>query len=245
MRRIGAPLFEAFPDAIVNIHPSLLPSFPGLHAQRQTLAHASVKVKRRHRPSRDRGSRRRSDHPERTVPVLDGDTEESLAARILTEEHVAYPEAVQKSLDGHWIVEVAAGSWRRRKQSRQSKQSGENASLPVRPSTTGRAFPTPPTLPDSAPSATLHRMDPFRGILLAGPGVYDSDRTACARWIRGTGADRLHRASSNGRQSARGLAVAGDGAGAAAALRPARRSASSAAAPGSSATRAARARNAR
>ena len=104
MRRIGAPFIEAFPDAIVNIHPSLLPSFPGLHAQRQALAHG-VKVSgvtvHLVTAELDAG-------PiivQRAVPVLENDTEETLAARILVEEHHAYPEAVQRVLDGGWIVD--------------------------------------------------------------------------------------------------------------------------------------------
>jgi phosphoribosylglycinamide formyltransferase-1 len=104
MRKIGPAFFDAFPDAILNIHPSLLPSFPGLHAQAQALAHG-VKVSgvtvHLVTPELDAG-------PivvQRTVPVLENDTEETLAARILVEEHKAYPEAVQRVLDGKWIVE--------------------------------------------------------------------------------------------------------------------------------------------
>ena len=104
MRRIGPAFIAAFPDAIVNIHPSLLPSFPGLHAQRQALAHG-VKVSgvtvHLVTTEVDTG-------PiivQRVVQVLDGDTEETLAARILVEEHKAYPEAVQRLLDGGWTVD--------------------------------------------------------------------------------------------------------------------------------------------
>jgi phosphoribosylglycinamide formyltransferase-1 len=104
MRRIGQPFIDAFPDAIVNIHPSLLPSFPGLHAQHQALAHG-VKVSgvtvHLVTAELDAG-------PvivQRAVPVLENDTEETLAARILAEEHKAYPEAVQLVLDGHWHID--------------------------------------------------------------------------------------------------------------------------------------------
>ena len=104
MRKIGAAFFAAFPNAIVNIHPSLLPSFPGLHAQAQALAHG-VKVSgvtvHLVTPELDAG-------PiiiQRPVPVLENDTEDTLAARILVEEHKAYPEAVQRLLDGDWNVE--------------------------------------------------------------------------------------------------------------------------------------------
>lgn len=104
MRRIGATLIAAFPNRIVNIHPSLLPSFPGLHAQRQALAHG-VKVSG---VTVHLVSAALDDGPiivQRTVPVLDADTEESLAARILVEEHQAYPEAVRLVLDGRWTVD--------------------------------------------------------------------------------------------------------------------------------------------
>jgi len=104
MRRIGTSFIEAFPQAIVNIHPSLLPSFPGLHAQHQALVHG-VKVSgvtvHLVTTELDAG-------PiivQRAVPVLDGDTEDILAARILVEEHKAYPEAVQRVLDGGWTVD--------------------------------------------------------------------------------------------------------------------------------------------
>ena len=104
MRRIGPSFIEAFPGAIVNIHPSLLPSFPGLHAQRQALAHG-VKVSgvTVHLVTDDLDA-----GPiivQRAVPVLEGDTENTLAARILVEEHKAYPEAVQRVLDGAWTVD--------------------------------------------------------------------------------------------------------------------------------------------
>jgi phosphoribosylglycinamide formyltransferase 1 len=104
MRIFSAPMLAAFPNAILNIHPALLPSFPGLHPQRQALEHG-VKVSgvtvHLVTPELDGG-------PivvQRTVPVLESDTEEILAARILVEEHVAYPEAVQLVLNGGWKVE--------------------------------------------------------------------------------------------------------------------------------------------
>ena len=104
MRLIGTPLLEAFPQAILNIHPSLLPSFPGLDAQRQALEYG-VKVTGATvhfvTGELDGG-------PivvQRAVPVLDGDTDAALAARILVEEHRAYPEAVRLVLSGRWRVE--------------------------------------------------------------------------------------------------------------------------------------------
>jgi phosphoribosylglycinamide formyltransferase-1 len=104
MRLVGAPLIEAFPNRILNIHPSLLPAFPGLDAQKQAVDHG-VKVSgvtvHLVTAELDGG-------PivvQRAVPVLPGDTGDSLAARILDEEHRAYPEAVKIVLDGGWRVE--------------------------------------------------------------------------------------------------------------------------------------------
>jgi phosphoribosylglycinamide formyltransferase 1 len=104
MRLVGAPLIEAFPNRILNIHPSLLPAFPGLEAQKQAIDHG-VKVSgvtvHLVTAELDGG-------PivvQRAVPVIPGDTADSLAARILEEEHRAYPDAVQMILDGGWRVE--------------------------------------------------------------------------------------------------------------------------------------------
>lgn len=104
MRIVGAPLLEAFPNRILNVHPALLPSFPGLDAQRQAIEYgvkiAGVTV---HLVTADLDA-----GPivvQRAVPVRDDDTAQSLAARILVEEHQAYPEAVQIVLDGGWRLE--------------------------------------------------------------------------------------------------------------------------------------------
>lgn len=104
MRVVGQPLLGAFPNAIVNIHPSLLPAFPGVDAQRQAIDYG-VKVSgvtvHLVTGELDGG-------PivlQRTVRVEPGDTAESLAARILVEEHRAYPEAVALLLAGGWRVE--------------------------------------------------------------------------------------------------------------------------------------------
>jgi phosphoribosylglycinamide formyltransferase-1 len=104
MRRVGAGLLDAFPNAILNIHPSLLPSFPGVDAQGQAIAHgAKVSGVTVHLVSAGL-----DDGPivlQRAVPVLEGDTAESLSERILVEEHRAYAEAVQMVLAGGWRVE--------------------------------------------------------------------------------------------------------------------------------------------
>lgn len=104
MRLVGAPLLEAFPNAILNIHPSLLPAFPGVDAQRQAIEHgAKVSGVTVHLVTAELDS-----GPiviQRTVPVLDGDTPDTLSARILAEEHRAYPDAVQAILEGGWRVD--------------------------------------------------------------------------------------------------------------------------------------------
>jgi phosphoribosylglycinamide formyltransferase-1 len=104
MRKVGAPLIEAFPNGILNIHPSLLPSFPGVHAQQQALEHgAKVSGVTVHFVTADLDA-----GPiilQRTVQILDDDTEETLAARILVEEHCAYPEAISRVLDGSWRID--------------------------------------------------------------------------------------------------------------------------------------------
>ena len=104
MRIVGKPLLDAFPNAIVNIHPSLLPAFPGVDAQRQAIEHG-VKVSG---VTVHLVTGELDDGPiviQRTVPVLDRDTAETLSRRILAEEHRAYPEAVQLLLDGGWQIE--------------------------------------------------------------------------------------------------------------------------------------------
>ncbi len=101
MRLIGSPLLDAFPNAILNIHPSLLPAFPGVHAQRQALEHG-VKVSGAtvHLVTGELDG-----GPivvQAPVLVKDDDTEDTLAARILIEEHRIYAEAVKIVLDGGW-----------------------------------------------------------------------------------------------------------------------------------------------
>ena len=104
MRRLGATFCAAFPNAILNIHPSLLPAFPGVDAQRHALEHG-VKVAGATvhfvTPELDAG-------PivlQAAVPVEDTDTADSLSARILREEHRLYPAAIQRVLDGGWRIE--------------------------------------------------------------------------------------------------------------------------------------------
>jgi phosphoribosylglycinamide formyltransferase 1 len=104
MRRLSADFLGRFPGPVLNVHPSLLPAFPGNSAAAQALAHG-VKVAgctvHLVTPELDAG-------PivlQAAVPVLDGDTNESLAARILVEEHRLLPAAVARVLDGGWRLE--------------------------------------------------------------------------------------------------------------------------------------------
>ncbi len=104
MRRLGPTMVDAFRHRMLNIHPSLLPAFPGLHAQRQALLHG-VKVTGATvhfvEAELDAGPIVR----QAAVAVRDEDTEETLAARILAEEHRIYPEAIEAVLGGGWRVE--------------------------------------------------------------------------------------------------------------------------------------------
>jgi phosphoribosylglycinamide formyltransferase 1 len=104
MRLVGPSLLDAFPNRILNVHPSLLPSFPGLDAQRQALSHgvritgATVHLVT---GELDGG-------PivcQAAVPVLGDDTVDTLSARILVEEHRIYPEAIACVLEGGWTIE--------------------------------------------------------------------------------------------------------------------------------------------
>lgn len=104
MRLVGAPLLEAFPQRVLNIHPSLLPSFRGLDAQRQALEHGvRISGATVHLVTSEL-----DDGPivlQAAVPVLDDDTVDTLAARILVEEHRIYPEAIGIVLDGGWTID--------------------------------------------------------------------------------------------------------------------------------------------
>jgi phosphoribosylglycinamide formyltransferase-1 len=104
MRLVTKPLLDAFPNRILNIHPSLLPAFPGLDAQQQALewgvriSGATVHLVT---SELDGG-------PivlQSSVPVLEDDTVDTLSARILVEEHRLYPAAIQLVLAGDWTVE--------------------------------------------------------------------------------------------------------------------------------------------
>ena len=104
MRLLSPEFVGAFPNRVLNIHPSLLPAFPGLDAQKQALEYGAqvsgctVHIVDEH-----------LDHGpiivQKTVPVLESDDEHTLSARILEQEHVAYPEAIRLMLSGEVAVE--------------------------------------------------------------------------------------------------------------------------------------------
>lgn len=101
MRLIGEPMLKAFPKRILNIHPSLLPAFPGLDAQGQALTYG-VRVAGATVHLVDAELDGGAIVLQAVVPVLETDTVESLSARILLEEHGLYPRAIAVVLEGRW-----------------------------------------------------------------------------------------------------------------------------------------------
>jgi phosphoribosylglycinamide formyltransferase-1 len=104
MRIISAAFVRAFPNRILNVHPSLLPAFPGLDAQRQALDYGA-KVAGCTVHFVDEAV----DHGviilQKTVSVHDDDTAETLSARVLEQEHLAYPEAIALVLSGSYTAQ--------------------------------------------------------------------------------------------------------------------------------------------
>jgi phosphoribosylglycinamide formyltransferase 1 len=104
MRRLSARFLEVFDGPVLNVHPSLLPAFPGLDGPGQALEHgAKVAGCTVHlvTPELDAGPI----VAQATVPVLPADTHDTLAARILVEEHRLFPWAVGRVLEGGWRIE--------------------------------------------------------------------------------------------------------------------------------------------
>jgi phosphoribosylglycinamide formyltransferase 1 len=104
MRIISPAFVAAFPNRILNVHPSLLPAFPGLDAQKQAFDYGT-KVAGCTVHFVDEAV----DHGviilQKTVPVNDDDTAESFSARILEQEHLAYPEAITRVLSGEYAIQ--------------------------------------------------------------------------------------------------------------------------------------------
>ena len=103
MRLLSPWFVQQFPQRILNIHPSLLPAFPGLEAQEQAFAYG-VKVSGCTVHFVDEELDHGAIIVQKTVPVLDSDDEHTLAARILEQEHIAYTEAIRVVLEGKFEV---------------------------------------------------------------------------------------------------------------------------------------------
>ncbi len=103
MRLLSPWFVQQFPQQILNIHPSLLPAFPGLEAQEQAFAYG-VKVSGCTVHFVDEELDHGAIIVQKTVPVLDTDDEHTLAARILEQEHIAYSEAINIALGGSFTI---------------------------------------------------------------------------------------------------------------------------------------------
>lgn len=103
MRLLSPSFVRRYPQRILNVHPSLLPAFPGLDAQLQAFEHG-VRIAGCTVHLVDEGLDSGPIVVQRTVPVRDDDSAESLAARILEQEHLAYPEALRRLLGERWAV---------------------------------------------------------------------------------------------------------------------------------------------
>jgi phosphoribosylglycinamide formyltransferase-1 len=104
MRLLSAHFVRSFPNRVINIHPSLLPAFPGLDAQRQALDHG-VKITGCTVHFVDEFLDSGPILIQAAVPVLDGDTVETLSARILVQEHFVYSKAIQLIVDDVVVIE--------------------------------------------------------------------------------------------------------------------------------------------
>ena len=104
MRIITPTLIKAFPNRILNIHPALLPAFPGLHVQKAALEHG-VKFSGCTVHFVDEGMDTGPIIIQAVVPVLDNDTEDSLSERILKQEHKIYSRAIQLYAEGRLKIE--------------------------------------------------------------------------------------------------------------------------------------------
>src|SRR5271163_4369709 len=103
MRIISPAFIAAFPNRILNVHPSLLPAFPGLDAQRQALDYGA-KIAGCTVHFVDEAVDQGVIILQKTVAVNDDDTAETLSARVLEQEHLAYPEAISHVLSGEFVI---------------------------------------------------------------------------------------------------------------------------------------------
>lgn len=110
MRLLSPSFINAYPNRILNIHPSLLPAFPGLHAQRQALDYG-VKITGCTVHFVDEGLDSGAIIAQRPVEVLDDDTEESLSARILAEEHKLYAHTLKAVTEKTFTVQGRRIVW--------------------------------------------------------------------------------------------------------------------------------------
>lgn len=104
MRLLSSKFIREYPNRIMNIHPALLPSFPGTHAQRDALEYG-VKIAGCTIHFIDEGMDTGPIILQATVPVLEDDSEETLSKRILEEEHKLYPRAIQLYAEGRLKIE--------------------------------------------------------------------------------------------------------------------------------------------
>jgi phosphoribosylglycinamide formyltransferase-1 len=104
MRLLSPWFVQQFPNRILNIHPALLPAFPGLEAQTQAFDYG-VKVSGCTVHFVDADLDHGAILVQKVVPVLDSDDEHTLAARILEQEHIAYSEAIRMVLEGKYRIE--------------------------------------------------------------------------------------------------------------------------------------------
>ena len=109
MRIVRKPLIDSFPNRVMNIHPALLPSFPGLHGQRQALEYG-VRISGCTVHFVDEGMDTGPIIIQAAVPVSQDDTEETLSERIIKLEHKIYPEAIRLFSEG--MIEIEGRSVR-------------------------------------------------------------------------------------------------------------------------------------
>lgn len=126
MRIVRKPLLDAFPNRVMNIHPALLPAFPGLHGQGDAVDYG-VKVSGCTVHFVDEGMDTGPVIIQAVVPVYDDDTEDSLSSRILKQEHRIYPEAISLFADGR--LELRGRKVIVKGQSRQDDEALINPSL--------------------------------------------------------------------------------------------------------------------